>query len=223
MSKFSRKLLYLDTETTGSWLFGKAFSQTNFAGGYYCWDDMLQLAVVGSNVEYTQLFKPLDVYFQNARKWYSNKGVLNIAPKAVRNQPTFKQKMDEVLQLLSGSVLVAHNASFDSKVLYDHFMSATNQSLENLSLDSQAEFWAEHNISWLCTKELALEKLKGNDERGHYETCGDKCNGYRLTHLHHQLGHGDFDEHDALADVHAMIKVHYSLLNPVEVAEASVR
>tara|TARA_B100000925_G_C22007842_1_gene474552 strand:+ start:2662 stop:3333 length:672 start_codon:yes stop_codon:yes gene_type:complete len=223
MSKFSRKLLYLDTETTGSWLFGKAFSHTDYADDYYCWDDMLQLAVVGCNVEYTQLFKPLDVYFQNALEWYSNNGVLNIAPKAVRNQPTFKQKMDEVLQLLSGSVLVAHNASFDAKVLYDCFMSATNQSLKTLSSDSQAEFWKKHNISWLCTKELASVTLKGNDERGHYETCGDKCNGYRLTHLHHQLGHGDFDEHDALADVHAMIRVHNSLLNPAEVAEVLVR
>ena len=38
------KELFLDVETTGTWLDGKAFSQKTKSGGYYYWDDLTEIA-----------------------------------------------------------------------------------------------------------------------------------------------------------------------------------
>ncbi|MBC7517921.1 MAG: DNA polymerase III subunit epsilon [Microbacteriaceae bacterium] len=65
----------------------------------------------------------------------------------VMNAPTFVQIAPKLVELLSGRVLVAHNASFDSRFL--------------LAELARAGYWAPAKLEVLCTMQLAREFLPG--------------------------------------------------------------
>ena len=58
---------------------------------------------------------------------------------------------------------------------------------------------------WLCTKELSKEYFTNPTKC--FNTCKSSCSGHTLSHVHHEFGFGDYDEHDAVADTMAVANI----------------
>lgn len=199
------KELFLDTETTGSWLSGDPFSHTTSSGSYYYWDDLTEVAICDAdgNEVYRRYVRPKYKYLKSISNWYpaekpideKNTDWRRVISEGIKPD----QLVKELASILKGARVVVHNLSFDSKVIADSYAvhsGASNQVvLGDLFPDTE----------FVCSKIRAGRTLPKATE--HYPNCGTRCNGHRLTHLHHQFGFGDYDEHDPLADVQALAKV----------------
>ena len=196
------RTLFLDTETTGSWLLGDPFAKVTKAGDPYKWDDLTELAVCSANGEelLREYVCPPSMYLKQLTRWYPldkpisakntdcTKAMMGITPA---------QLVEGLKPLLAEARVVVHNLDFDRKVIEDSYEVSTGvqASLEDLF----------PSTDFVCSKKRAVRVLPKAEV--HYPNCGTRCKGHRLTHLHHQFGFGDYDEHDPLADVKALAKV----------------
>ena len=66
------RTLFLDTETTGSWLLGDPFAQVTKAGDPYKWDDLTELAVCSADGEelLREYVCPPSMYLKQLTRWY---------------------------------------------------------------------------------------------------------------------------------------------------------
>jgi len=202
MSKDSPRTLFLDTETTGSWLHGDSFSKVTTAGDPYKWDDLTEVAVCSADGEtvYREYVCPPNIYLKNLIRWYPEDKPIsakntNCSKAMMGKSPA--QIVKELVPLLAEARVVVHNLDFDRKVIEDSCEVSTGVQASLEDLFPTTEF--------LCSKKRALRVLPKAEV--HYPNCGKFCKGHRLTHLHHQFGFGDYDEHDPLADVQALAKV----------------
>ena len=197
--------LFLDVETTGTWLDGSLFSHTTRSGDYYYWDDLTEVAVCnadGEKVYRTFVRPPKYRYFMYLSKWYPAEkplGAKNSDWRQAINGRTPAQVIKDLSLLLTGTRVIVHNLSFDRKVLEDSY--AVSKGLSS----PQAIEELIPGTEFVCSKVRATRVLPRAE--AHYPSCGEFCNGHKLTHLHHQFGFGDYDEHDPLADVQALAKV----------------
>lgn len=202
MSKDSPRTLFLDTETTGSWLFGNPFSKVTTTGTPYLWDDLTEVAICNADGEtvYREYVRPPNVYLNNLIKWYPLGNSISAkntdCTKAMKGK-TPGQIVEELAPLLSDATVVVHNLDFDRKVIEDSCEVSTGVQASLADLFPSTDF--------VCSKKRAVRVLPKAEV--HYPNCGKFCKGHRLTHLHHQFGFGDYDEHDPLADVQALAKV----------------
>lgn len=208
------KVLFFDIETTGSWLHSTPFAK--FQGGKpVYWDDAVSISVgdADGNIVYSTYISPSVEYWIHRDQWWKIDGVYNVDPANTIGEPTMYKVVQRKLKDLfdSADIVVAHNASFDTKVLLDSYvMSPDNgrRKTTNLSELFDTEF--------VCSKVLSKDHPLF-DHTTHYDSCfagNAKCNGSRLTHLHHQFGFGDYAEHDASADVKALANV-WSVLSDI--------
>jgi DNA polymerase III epsilon subunit-like protein len=196
------KELFLDTETTGAWLFGEPFAHFTKHGESYLWDDITEIAVCDAdgNAQYREYIQPPNVYLENLSKWYpedkpiSEKNTDCILAGAGRK---LNYVIKELQSLLQDCRVVVHNLDFDRKVIENSYEVATGHKATLEDLFPTAKF--------VCSQKRAKRVLPKAVE--HYPKCGERCRGHRLTHLHHQFGFGDYDEHNPLADVQALAKV----------------
>lgn len=196
------KELFLDTETTGSWLMGDPFSHTTRSNQPYLWDDITEIAICSADGEalYREYIQPPKVYLENLSKWYpedkpiSEKNTDCVLAGAGRR---FVRVIEELQPLLQECRVVVHNLDFDRKVIEDSYEVATGQKATLEDLFPTAEF--------VCSQKRAKRVMPKTEV--HYPNCGTRCKGHRLTHLHHEFGFGDYDEHNPLADVQALAKV----------------
>lgn len=112
-----------------------------------------------------------------------------ITTAMVATAPTIERVLPAFLEFLSGAVLVAHNAGFDTTVL--------------------RAACAEHGYPWprtavVCTLRLARRVLAAQDTPS-----------YRLSALAHALGASTVPTHRALDDARATVDVLHSLLERV--------
>ena len=128
--------------------------------------------------------KPPDAYFK--LKW----SFACPPQEKCRNAPTFSDLFSILVGLIGKKTLVAHNAKFDRKVMED-----------TLDLYNKPMFVND----WLCTKELAKEYFSNPTKC--FDTCKSSCGGHTLSHIHHEFGFGDYDEHDAVADTMAVANI----------------
>lgn len=202
MLKDSPRTLFLDTETTGSWLFGNPFSKVTTAGTPYLWDDLTEVAICSSDGEtvYREYVRPPKIYLNSLIKWYPLGNSISAkntdCTKAMMGK-TPGQVVQELVPLLSDATVVVHNLDFDRKVIEDSCEVSTGVQASLADLFPSTDF--------VCSKKRAVRVLPKAEV--HYPNCGKFCKGHRLTHLHHQFGFGDYDEHDPLADVQALAKV----------------
>ena len=197
------KELFLDVETTGTWLDGDAFSHKTKSGSYYHWDDLTEIAVCDAegNEVYRSYVRPKHRYFQCLSKWYPSEkpiGAKNSDWTKASNGKSPVQVVKELRPILQGTRVIVHNLSFDEKVLRDSYaVSAGENHVGIHDLFPSTEF--------ICSRKRATRVMPKAET--HYRGCGERCRGHRLTHLHHQFGFGDYDEHDPLADVQALARV----------------
>lgn len=98
-----------------------------------------------------------------------NSRLTGIDADAVKDAPTFPEVWAQVEDLMSGSILVAHNARFDLSVLYKTL---------------QAYQITPPDFRYLCTLQLARTALP---ELGHYG-LNDLCQYYQIELDHHRAG-----------------------------------
>ncbi|MDH6180087.1 DNA polymerase-3 subunit epsilon [Microbacteriaceae bacterium SG_E_30_P1] len=79
----------------------------------------------------------------------------------ILDAPAFADVVGDVIELLQGRVLVAHNASFDSRFLYSEFER------------SGVPLWQQPN--WLCTMQLARQCIPGSGR-----SLADCCAAYDI-------------------------------------------
>lgn len=79
----------------------------------------------------------------------------------ILDAPAFADIVGDVIELLQGRVLVAHNASFDSRFLYSEFER------------SGVPLWQQPN--WLCTMQLARQCIPGSGR-----SLADCCAAYDI-------------------------------------------
>ena len=202
------KELFLDTETTGSWLYGDPFAHVTRSNQPYLWDDITEIAICDAdgNALYRDYIQPPSVYLENLSKWYPEDkpiGEKNTDCVLAGAGRRFVRVIEELQPLLQECRVVVHNLDFDRKVIEDSYEAATGIKATLEDLFPTAEF--------VCSQKRAKRVMpKAVD---HYPNCGTRCQGHRLTHLHHQFGFGDYDEHNPLADVQALAKVWSELVN----------
>ncbi len=124
---------------------------------------------------YESLFRP-----PAPHNWFSEQNIRvhGITPEMIETAPTWSEALDEMLNFISGDVLVAHNASFDMGVL----------------ASSAAEISRElPEIRYSCS--LAIARKTYNLE------------SYRLNAVAYAVGHEEFNHHDALADSDACARI----------------
>ena len=197
------KELFLDVETTGAWLDGRPFSQTTKSGAYYHWDDLTEIAVCDAdgNEVYRSFVCPKYRYFTYLSDWYPSEKPVSAKntdwTKAISGKSSVRV-VEELRPILQGARVIVHNLSFDEKVLRDSY--AVRAGINHVSIHDLFP-----STDFVCSKKRATRVMPKAES--HYPSCGERCNGSRLTHLHHELGFGDYDEHDPLADVQALAKV----------------
>lgn len=180
--------IFIDFETTGKDLTGRYYFDKNVSKM-----DAVQIALVWwDGSEFTSAhsyIKPPNAYFD--LKWSFASPDPNLCIKA----PTFDKLFPILVGLVGKKTFVAHNAKFDKKVMED-----------TLDYYNKPMF----NNEWICTKELAKDYFSKGTKC--FDSCKSNCSGYTLSHLHHEFGFGDYDEHNAIEDTFAVANI-FQILN----------
>jgi len=108
------------------------------------------------------------------------------------NQPTFGAVVDELLDLIDGALVVAHNATFDAGFLSMELYINGHARSEQHSLPNP----------WLCTLELARRNF-------HF-------GGNKLGHIAQQLGIVTGRAHRALSDVYTTSEILKYMIDVLE-------
>jgi DNA polymerase-3 subunit epsilon len=141
----------LDFETTGL-----------FPGGH---DRVIELAVVHVSPDGT-IQGEWDTLV-NPRRDLGKPSIHHIKAADILDAPTFEQIAPQLVELLSGRVLVAHNARFDSGFLDAEF--------------TRIGYGSEVPVAVLCTMKLAADILPGAAVRKRPARAGDDVRA-RSTH-----------------------------------------
>ncbi len=104
---------------------------------------------------------------------YFNIQLTGITPQKAAEAPTFGELWPEIEPLLSGGILVAHNAPFDLTVL-------------KKCLQAYGIQW-KHMVRYLCTVQIGRAELPGVSHK-----LNDMCRMYEITLDHHRA---DSDSH----------------------------
>lgn len=183
--------VFLDFETTGRDLLGRFYfeeevSKNDATQVAIGWFDDARLTSAHSYI------RPPDDYFR-LKDWS------HASPK--RENCVDAPKFLELYPILSGILdkkkIVAHNAPFDKKVMDQSLIALGLKPLENEWIDS-----------------LALAKQFLPNSGSCYKSCDNNCSGYTLKHLHNYFGFGDFDHHNAVSDVYALIRIFSIMYKP---------
>lgn len=188
MTKSLSDYIFIDFETTGKDLAGRYYFDKNVPK-----QDAVQVALVwwdGSEfISAHSYIKPPSAYFN--LKW----SFASPDPNLCTNAPTFDKLFPILVGLVGKKTFVAHNAKFDKKVMED-----------TLDYYNKPMFTNE----WVCTKELAKDYFPKGTKC--FSSCKSSCNGHTLSHLHHEFGFGDYDEHNAIEDTFAVANI-FQILN----------
>jgi len=180
--------IFLDFETTGKDLIGRYYFDPDVSK-----QDAVQIALVWfEDGEYKcahSYIKPPDAYFN--LKWSH----ASPNPEFCKNAPKLKDLYPILVGLIGKKTIVAHNASFDKKVMEDTLDLYNKPYLPN---------------EWLCTKDLAKQYFVNGTKC--FDSCKSNCSGFTLSHIHHEFGFGDYKEHDAIEDTFAVAKI-FEVLN----------
>ncbi len=183
MKKNLNDFIFIDFETTGKDLVGRYYFDSNVSK-----QDAVQIALVwfeeGEFITAHSYIKPPQAYFKE--KW----SFASPPQEKCRNAPTFGDLFPILVGLIGKKTLVAHNSKFDKRVMQD-----------TLDLYNKPMFVND----WLCTRELAKEYFSSPTKC--FDTCKSGCGGHTLSHIHHEFGFGDYDEHDAIADTMAVANI----------------
>lgn len=138
----------------------------DFETASYRLDSACSIGIVGVvdgriDFEYYSLINP-EVEFS-----LYNISIHNINPEDVIEKPTFKELWPTIKQYIDGSIVFAHNASFDIGVL--------KAMIERYNLDAP-------KIKWGCTLKIA-RRVWGNELVNH--KLSTLANHLGLDHLHH--------------------------------------
>ena len=98
---------------------------------------------------------------------YFNTMLTGIDEEAVRGAPTFPELWAQIEPVMSGGILVAHNAVFDMSVL-------------KKCLGAYEIEWRE-SVPYLCTVQMGRRLLPGVSHK-----LNDLCDYYGIPLLHHQ-------------------------------------
>ena len=112
---------------------------------------------------------------------YFNEGNINvhgIRPEDVEDAPDWAEVLPELLLFTDGLPLVAHNASFDMKVLL---------------ASAQAIGFDLPQFSYACSLQMSRKTYN--------------LDSYRLNAVAYAIGHEEFNHHDALADSDACARI----------------
>ena len=164
------KELFLDVETTGTWLDGDAFSQKTKSGSYYHWDDLTEIAVCDAegNEVYRSYVRPKYRYFQCLSDWYPSEkpiGTKNSDWTKAINGKTPVRVVEELRPILQGTRVIVHNLSFDEKVLRDSY--AVSAGMNHVSIHDLFP-----STDFVCSKKRAVRVLPKAET--HYRGCGEK-------------------------------------------------
>jgi len=100
-------------------------------------------------------------------------GMTRLTSAQIQTAPTFEDLWPDIHKYLSGRIVVAHFAQFESKVLYKEF--------HRMGIE-------EYLPRTLCTRDLSKKAFKGMDE-------------YGLEYLTNKLGIAHVESHQAIGDV----------------------
>jgi DNA polymerase-3 subunit epsilon len=129
-----------------------------------------------------QITESLSMLFRppHPNNWF-NQGNINvhgIHPQDVADAPDWQEVLPELLLFTQGLTMVAHNASFDMRVLRD---------------SAQAVDFDLPNLSYACSLQMARRTYA--------------LESYRLNAVAYAIGHEEFRHHDALADSDACARI----------------
>lgn len=187
----AEEFVFIDFETTGRDLIGRNYFDENVSKA-----DATQVALAwyeGARlVSAHSYIKPPDDYF-NLKDWS------HASPdrKNCIDAPKFKDLYPIIAGIIGAKKLVAHNAPFDEKVMSDTMLLSGLVPMTN---------------SWIDTVQLAREYLP--NAGACFASCDNHCKGYTLKHLHNYFGYGDFDHHNAVADVYALSRIFSVMYKP---------
>jgi DNA polymerase III epsilon subunit-like protein len=187
----AEEFVFLDFETTGRDLIGRDYFSPEVPK-----HDATQIAI--GWFDGVQL-KSAYSYIRPNQDYFKLKHWSHVSPdrKLCENAPTYKDLYPIIAGIIAGKKIVAHNAPFDKKVMddtmvYSGLVPSTNQ--------------------WIDSAELSRQYLPNPGTC--YDDCRNGCKGHTLIHLHHYFGFGKFNAHDAVADVHALIRVFSVMYKP---------
>ena len=185
------EFVFLDFETTGRDLLGRdyfdpAVPKHDATQIAIGWFDGVQLKSAHSYI------RPNQDYFK-LKHWSHVSPDRNLCVDA----PSYRDLYPIIAGIVGGKKIVAHNAPFDKKVMedtmvYSGLVPPTNE--------------------WIDSAELSRQYLPNPGNC--FDECRNGCKGYTLIHLHHYFGFGKYNAHDAVADVHALIRVFSVMYKP---------
>ena len=185
------EFVFLDFETTGRDLLGRFYFDKEVSK-----NDATQIAIAwfdGAHLTSAHSYiQPLQDYFR-LKNWS------HASPdrKFCKDAPKFYELLPIIKGIIGERKIVAHNAPFDKKVMDDSLLALNEQPLPN---------------EWICTKELSKNYLP--NAGACFKSCDHTCNGHTLKHLHNYFGFGDFDHHNAIADVFALSRIFSIMYKP---------
>lgn len=192
MQKKLSDFVFLDFETTGKDLTGRYYFDKSVPKM-----DAVQVCLINYNgLEFSSAhsyIKPPNAYFN--LKW----SFASPDPSLCVNAPTLEQLFPILVGLIGKKTIVAHNSEFDKKVMAD-----------SLDYYNKPMFANE----WMCTKELSKQYFPKATKC--FDTCKSNCSGYTLSHIHHEFGFGDYDEHNAIDDTMAVARIFEILYKGTE-------
>jgi DNA polymerase-3 subunit epsilon len=133
------------------------------------------IAVLGQDFEVLETFE--SVINPQTAAYRESLGYSRLTQKELDAAPAFEQLWPQVSNLLSGNIMVMHNADFDRKVLENEFQA--------MGADSDLP-------PFVCTLKSAQRSIKGRPKTG----------GYTLSSLALDLGFAEEDAHQALSLIH---------------------
>ena len=187
----TEQFVFLDFETTGRDLLGRGYFEEGVSHADACqialaWDDGVGLTSAHSYI------RPPDDYFK-IKNWS------HASPPREKcvDAPKFKDLYPIIAGITQGKTIVAHNAKFDESVMNDTMLLAGLVPMTN---------------KWLDTVSMAKKYLPNSGSC--FKSCDNHCKGYTLKHLHNYFGFGDFDHHNAVADVFALQRIFSVMYKP---------
>jgi len=185
------EFVFLDFETTGRDLIGRNYFDKGVSK-----NDATQIAIawfegVHLRSAYSYI-KPADDYF-GLKNWS------HASPdrKHCINAPRFRELYPILLGNIGDKKIVAHNAKFDSQVFNDSMLGIMEQPIKN---------------EWIDTVTMAKQYLPNAGPC--FDSCDNHCKGHTLKHLHNYFGFGEFDHHNAIADVFALSRIFSIMYKP---------
>jgi len=185
------EFVFLDFETTGRDLLGRYYFDKEVSK-----NDATQIAIAWfDDVHLTSAHS----YIQPLQDYFKLKNWSHASPdrKLCIDAPKFYELHPIISGIIGDKKIVAHNAPFDKKVMDDSLLAMNLPPLKN---------------EWICTRELSKNYLP--NPGACFKSCDHTCNGHTLKHLHNYFGFGDFDHHNAIADVFALSRIFSIMYKP---------